>query len=201
MPVCSHSVWQSDERRPSELPRVILTRAVLADTVVAAVLADVPTVTVVVGQPTPWCLQHQFVLSSDHLFLAAVHRSSHVLSLAKQPFRDGSTGEVEVAAVEVVICLVEIDVVAVEFVVVAAVSLELVVLAALGTAGLVVVLMLRGPGPQLACPASQQCCRTPDGQEPILSQYAQQPPCTLVLYSAVSFRACWRCREPSGQKS
>lgn len=111
-----------------------------------------------------------------------------------QPFRDGSTGEAEVAAVEVVFCLVEVDVVA-------AVSLELVVLAALRTARLVVVLVLRGADPQLVCPASQQCCRAPDGQEPILSQYAQQPLCTFMSYSAVTFWARWRCQEPSGQKS
>jgi len=191
MPVCSHSIWQSDERRPSGLPRVEVFSVILA----VMVLVGVAVLAVVVGQPTPWCLQHQFVLSSDHVFLAAVHLSSHVLSLAIQPFSDGSTGDVEAAAVEVVIrCLVEVDVVT-------AVSLELVVLALLRTAGLVVVLVLWGAGPQLARPASQQCCRAPDGQEPVLSQYAQQPLCTFMLYSAVSFWARRRCQEPSGQKS
>lgn len=55
MPVCSHSVWQSDELRPSGVPRVEVVSVVLVVVVLAgaAVLADVPAVTVVVGQPTP----------------------------------------------------------------------------------------------------------------------------------------------------
>jgi len=152
--------------------------------------------TAVVGQPTPWCLQHQFVLSSDHTFLAAAHLSSQVLSLAAQPLSDGCTGEVEAAAVEVVVGLVEVDVVT-------TVSLELTVLAAVRTAGPVevVTLGLSSPGPQPSRPASQQRRWAPSGQETVLSQYAQQPLCTFVVYSAASSWSCRPRREPPGQNS
>jgi len=223
MPARSHSTRQPGDPLEAE-PRwwwsTMVPVAVLVD---AAVLASVLTATVVDEQPTPWCLQHQCALSPDHIFLAAVHLASNSLSLSMQAcsgmssslLRSSTAGEVELDTAEVVICFVAVEVVA-------AVSLELVGLAATGLAvvvlarlaalelhGLVAVLVLRpaGGGPtapsrsQVPGLAWQQLRRAPSGQESALLQNEQQPLCTLVASSAVEFRASGRCPEPAGQKS